>query len=481
MFNNSFMSDVKFVPRGCGPDEAIYAHKYMLATSSSVFYEFFYGKLAKRNEFSYDMGTYIYNDEGYIVIEEDFYVETTVFAFLRFLYKEECPKTVAKPGGVIESVGVKEMVKKYKVQSFGPVCVGTDMEVENAEVFNGEWQLGKLRLAERSSHMYNNPLMSNIQLSNRHTFWPKYVYAHKYVLATSSPVFYEMLYGDLKLLYVSNPYIYVGFDEEIITVFLRFLYKEECSENIETVLKVLEMTKKYQVQSFQSVCKHRLVFITPWPAFKVIEKLLEVEAKEMAEPWWTRIESRIDEVIASEYFLNINQRTLTAFLERETLCYPEIDLFHAVLRWSEYQCKLKRFWINKENQRRVLGDSIFRIRFSSMTEGEFQSYVVSSGVLTVDEVQAIVETMRSGADNYNYVWALPPRADRAWYCQYFSVGQLKNMCIAIVLGFLLLVFGAVFMIVYPYVRQIYEQIQEILKKLQESRQQQQYEQRHFRK
>ena len=59
MFNNSFMSDVKFVPRGCGPDEAIYAHKYMLATSSSVFYEFFYGKLAKRNEFSYDMGTYI--------------------------------------------------------------------------------------------------------------------------------------------------------------------------------------------------------------------------------------------------------------------------------------------------------------------------------------------------------------------------------------------------------------------------------------
>lgn len=244
MFNNSFMSDVKFEPRGCGLDEAIYAHKYMLATSSPVFYEFFYGKLAKRYEFTYGLGTYIYNDEGYIVIQEDFFVDTIVLAFLRFLYKEECPKTIAKLGDVIESVGVKEMVKEYQVRSFDAICISTGKEVENAEDFNGEWQLGKLTLAERSSHMYNNPLMSDIQLSNQHTFWPKYVYAHKYILATSSPVFYELLYSE-KLV---APFIYVDFDEEIIAAFLRFLYKEECPENIEKVLKVLEMTKKYQVK-----------------------------------------------------------------------------------------------------------------------------------------------------------------------------------------------------------------------------------------
>lgn len=48
MFNNQLMSDVRFVvgPKGSSAQQSIPAHKYVLATGSSVFYAMFYGGLA---------------------------------------------------------------------------------------------------------------------------------------------------------------------------------------------------------------------------------------------------------------------------------------------------------------------------------------------------------------------------------------------------------------------------------------------------
>ena len=293
---------------------------------------------------------------------------------------------------------------------------------------------------DTKASMYNNPQNSDIQFHSSDL--SQVIYAHKSILAASSPVFNEMFYGESsgrgRQRYMSE--ISEDYDQESIAAFILFIYTDECPKNIETVLNVLQLIKKYQVRSFETSCKNSLEFDKPWPAFKVIEKLLEVEAKEMAEPWWTRIESRIDEVIASEYFLKISQRTLIAFLERETLCYPEIGLFQAVITWSIYQCGLQGMWVTEENQRKVLGDSIFRIRFLSMTVENVKQHVVSSGILTDDEIHAIVETIsmrsgHSGTGNYKYIWALPAR-NHAWYCKYFSVQQLKecawSICVALI-------------------------------------------------
>ena len=59
----------------------------------------------------------------------------------------------------------------------------------------------------------------------------KYFYAHKYVLATSSVVFYAMFYGDLA---EKGPTIHLpDTDEESLEVFLRFLYTEDCKMTAE--------------------------------------------------------------------------------------------------------------------------------------------------------------------------------------------------------------------------------------------------------
>lgn len=49
MFNNELMSDVHFLVGPKGSAQKIPAHKYVLATGSSVFYAMFYGGLAEND------------------------------------------------------------------------------------------------------------------------------------------------------------------------------------------------------------------------------------------------------------------------------------------------------------------------------------------------------------------------------------------------------------------------------------------------
>lgn len=50
MFNNDLMADIRFVVGSPGCTQVIPAHKYVLATGSSVFYAMFYGGLAECKE-----------------------------------------------------------------------------------------------------------------------------------------------------------------------------------------------------------------------------------------------------------------------------------------------------------------------------------------------------------------------------------------------------------------------------------------------
>ena len=270
---------------------------------------------------------------------------------------------------------------------------------------------------DSKASMYNNKMNSNIMFySSRYEIG---IHAHKYILAESSPVFKEMFESEPSVKYIRE-----DVNEKSIAAFLRFIYKEKCPDNFETFLEVLGLAKKYEVVSFKTTCK--LEFKVPWPAFKVIEKLLEANAEDMAEQWWPRIESRLDEIIASEYFLKINQRTLAAFLKRDTLCYPEIDLFHAVIKWCIHQCDVQGVRATTENVRNIIGDAIFQVRFLAISEEDFKRHVVGSKILSDDEVNAIIETMTSDTSNNKYHWALPERNKRAWYCKYFSTEQMRN-------------------------------------------------------
>ena len=78
-----------------------------------------------------------------------------------------------------------------------------------------------------------------------------------------------------------------------------------------------------------------------------------------------------DDVVASDVYGDINQTTLAELLKRELLNVKEVDLFKAVLKWSEAECSRKGIKANAKNKRAVKGNAIYQIRFASITPQEF--------------------------------------------------------------------------------------------------------------
>ena len=62
---------------------------------------------------------------------------------------------------------------------------------------DSHWQLNKT-LSERNAFMFNNELASDVHFTvHPPGFTPLRLPAHRYVLATASPVFFAMFYGPL--------------------------------------------------------------------------------------------------------------------------------------------------------------------------------------------------------------------------------------------------------------------------------------------
>ncbi|KAH8356391.1 hypothetical protein KR084_010529 [Drosophila pseudotakahashii] len=104
MFNNELMSDVKFIVGGefdIDPIQTIPAHKYILATGSSVFYAMFYGGLAENKQ--------------EIKVPD---VEPTAFlTLLRYLY---CDEIKLEPEHILATLYA---AKKYIVPHLARACV----------------------------------------------------------------------------------------------------------------------------------------------------------------------------------------------------------------------------------------------------------------------------------------------------------------------------------------------------------------------
>ncbi|XP_034116421.1 BTB/POZ domain-containing protein 6-B [Drosophila albomicans] len=104
MFNNELLSDVRFIVGGdfdFDPNQTIPAHKYILATGSSVFYAMFYGGLAENKE--------------EIKVPD---VEPTAFlTLLRYLY---CDEIKLEPEHILATLYA---AKKYIVPHLARACV----------------------------------------------------------------------------------------------------------------------------------------------------------------------------------------------------------------------------------------------------------------------------------------------------------------------------------------------------------------------
>ena len=262
------------------------------------------------------------------------------------------------------------------------------------------WQTTKPTIRERSKHMFNNVLFSDVKFvargRNCESKSKQVIPAHKFVLSISSPVFEAMFYSELAETTDSIELPDCEYDS-LLELF-RYIYSDEVMLSGSNVMGVLYLAKKYMVPSLADKCTEYLQdHLDPSNVFDILPSAQKYEEKNLVDRCWKVIDKRTEEAVKSDGFAAIERSLLEAVVVRDTLSIKEVNLFQAVNLWAINECERQGFTTDGEIKRRILGESIVKgIRFPVMKADEFANVVLDSEILTSKEVNAFFKYYNSG-------------------------------------------------------------------------------------
>ena len=261
-----------------------------------------------------------------------------------------------------------------------------------ASKYHDDWQSSKKTVLQRNVYMFDNELMSDVSFTcgeSRRTF-----HAHKYVLATSSAVFFAIFYGEIPP--KEFPIRIEDAEEESFKEFLRFLYSDDCKITAENAIGILYLAKKYLISSLAEKCCEILeASIKPENVFAVLEQAIQFDEKELEEKSWDIISKKTQKCLNSEAFCGIGLHTLNSLLKKDRLAVPEVELFKAALEWTDSECARQGIIVEEDRtaRRRILGDSVDEIRFLEMPHETIVKYVSPTGILTDTEMIGLFQKL----------------------------------------------------------------------------------------
>ena len=257
------------------------------------------------------------------------------------------------------------------------------------------WQMKRSTLAERTSFILNNELLSDVNfvvpVSCGETETKKVIPAHKFVLAISSPVFYAMFYGQMAE--TKNSIELLDCEYESLLEVFRFMYTDKVNLSGSNVMQVLYLADKYMVPSLAEKCKEYLRDnLDASNVFCILPYAQKYEDKDLEDRCWKVIEMDTEEAVTSDDFVTLERAIVETVVKRETLNVKEVKLFKAVDRWATKEGERQGVTADGEVKRRILGEEIVKaIRFPLMSENEFLSVVFDSYILTIQEVGDIMK------------------------------------------------------------------------------------------
>ncbi|KAL3089425.1 hypothetical protein niasHT_027795 [Heterodera trifolii] len=220
--------------------------------------------------------------------------------------------------------------------------------------------------------------------------------AHKLILMAASEVFESMFRFDAQNTKngndPSNPIVISDITSDVFETMLSFIYTDNLSAvNGENVAEMLYAAKKYNVTGLVKTIRNfnvselRNVFRTFAMARLVEEEDEATEGQPHGEGGR----------ISADDFLQIDQKILCEILECQNLAVnEELSIWNAALRWADAQCHQSGKKCSEQNRRAVLGPALFKIRFSQINRADFYKYIVPADVLTVCELDAILDHFR---------------------------------------------------------------------------------------
>ena len=205
------------------------------------------------------------------------------------------------------------------------------------------WQANCTSIKHRMKYIFNTALLSDVKfivpVSNGESE-SKVISAHKLVLATGSPVFFAMFYGQMADARDSIELPDCEY-EGLLEVF-RFIYSDEVELTGSNVMNVLYLAKKYLVPSLAEKCAEFLdKNLDASNAFAILPYAQKFEDKDLQNRCWEVVQIYTEEAVTSDDFVVAERSLVESVVKREKLNVKEVELFKAVNRWAEKRLRSK--------------------------------------------------------------------------------------------------------------------------------------------
>jgi hypothetical protein len=231
--------------------------------------------------------------------------------------------------------------------------------------------------------------------------------AHRLVLAANNDVFRAMLYP-LEFTQDGKARYSTKVDEKDIVIddcspaafkkMLACMYTDKVEIGAPDLKELVPLAKRFQVESLRLAC---VEFMEEDVTVETACALFEEGRKLLNEAHFGLkfIEENATEVCDSPGFANLSRECLVTVLKSPNLCIQEADLFDAVDRWAEAECKRQKQKPDADNKRTALGDALNMIRFPTMSMSEVCTKVQASGMLNPDELLQLFTWLGASKDS----------------------------------------------------------------------------------
>lgn len=198
-----------------------------------------------------------------------------------------------------------------------------------------------------------------------------YIYAHRVILASASPVFDAMLYGSLAEVDVINIY---DIDLEAFKCMLSYIYTDKSSiPSIENACKLLYASIKYMLHHLQGICKiYIMKNLSISNALEILDFAIVIHDDFLMKAAMQVICTH-PKYVFLETDYHPHPLTMLEIAKQETINISEIDLLDIINKWYLNECDIQGINISMDSVQKILIDSeiLHKIRFSSMSMSDY--------------------------------------------------------------------------------------------------------------
>ncbi|CAC5406967.1 unnamed protein product [Mytilus coruscus] len=189
-----------------------------------------------------------------------------------------------------------------------------------------DWQIRK-SLSDRMKYMLNNQLMCDVTFHVGTDKTP--IKAHKYMLASSSPVFYSMFEGPLA---EKGTVQIVDMEPEYFNMILQFIYTDKITVDYSNVRNLLYGSEKYMLQLLTEECNAILAsHVNVDHACVVLQAAHDFNMEDLKTKVLNFIFINGSEVLDSKDFINLSAECLKILLGSDKFRCEEEHIYQKML------------------------------------------------------------------------------------------------------------------------------------------------------